>query len=88
MLQEKDEAEEKAQEELKKQAKAELEDWYKQHSEQVSWWLVITAKYNFSFCKSTSLFLFFTSKSWENYKQQIGQHQSLMNKNWKQQQKR
>ena len=42
MLQEKDEAEEKAQEELKKQAKAELEDWYKQHSEQVSWLLVIT----------------------------------------------
>merc|ERR1719220_1624810 len=35
MLQEKDENEEKAQEELKKQAKAELEDWYKQHSEQL-----------------------------------------------------
>jgi len=36
MLQEKDEDEEKAKEALKKQAKTELEDWYKQHSEQLS----------------------------------------------------
>merc|ERR1712141_552201 len=35
MLQEKDEDEEKAKEALKKQAKSELEDWYKQHSEQL-----------------------------------------------------
>merc|ERR1712109_439901 len=36
MLQEKDENEEKAKEALKQQAKTELEDWYKQHSEQLS----------------------------------------------------
>jgi len=36
MLEEKDDNEEKAKEELKKQAKSELEDWYKQHSEQLS----------------------------------------------------
>ena len=37
MLQEKDENEEKAKEALKQQAKTELEDWYKQHSEQVNY---------------------------------------------------
>ena len=37
MLQEKDENEEKAKEALKQQAKTELEDWYKQHSEQVKY---------------------------------------------------
>ena len=36
MLQEKDQEEEKAREALKDQAKKELEDWYKQHSEQLS----------------------------------------------------
>ena len=36
MLQEKDKEEEKAREALKEQAKKELEDWYKQHSEQLS----------------------------------------------------
>ena len=36
MLQEKDKEEEKEREALKEQAKKELEDWYKQHSEQLS----------------------------------------------------
>ncbi len=36
MLERKDEEEEKSKEALKEQAKKELEDWYKQHSEQVS----------------------------------------------------
>ena len=36
MLQEKDKEEENAREALKEQAKKELEDWYKQHSEQLS----------------------------------------------------
>ena len=35
MLQNKDEEEEKAKQLLKEQAKKELEDWYKQHSEQL-----------------------------------------------------
>ena len=35
MLQTKDEEEEKAKQLLKEQAKKELEDWYKQHSEQL-----------------------------------------------------
>jgi hypothetical protein len=35
MLEEKDEEEEKAKEVLKDHAQKELEDWYKQHSEQV-----------------------------------------------------
>ena len=36
MLERKDEEEEKSKEALKEQAKKELEDWYKQHSEQLS----------------------------------------------------
>jgi hypothetical protein len=35
-LQEKDEAEEKAKEVLRKQAEKELEDWYKRHEESIA----------------------------------------------------